>query len=69
MRKVTFLMGMLLALGFSSACSSSDDDLTVLKDSKLSLFEDSLQSVPEKDYTGYLGYDDLYGWYYSRYSL
>lgn len=62
MRKVTFLMGMLLALGFSSACSSSDDDLTVLKDSKLSLFEDSLQSVPEKDYTGYLGYDDLYGW-------
>ena len=38
MRKVTFLMGMLLALGFSSACSSSDDDLTVLKDSELSLF-------------------------------
>ena len=63
MRKVTFLMIMLLALVLSSACSN-DDDLTVLKDSKLSLFEDSLQSIPENDYnSGYMLYDNRLGWY------
>ena len=64
MKKLTIMMSMLLALGLSSACSS-DDEMSALMDSKLLLFEDSLQSVqsvPECDYTGYLGYDDLYGW-------
>ena len=66
MRKVTIMMSMLLALGLSSACSSNDD-LTILIDEKLSLFEDSLQSdslqsIPDEDYTGTLYYDSNYGW-------
>ena len=56
------MMSMLLALGLSSACSN-DDDLSVLVDNKLALFEDSLQSLPENDYTGYLRYELSHGWY------
>ena len=65
MRKVTMMMGMLLTLGLSSACSS-DDEMNVLVDSKLELFADSLNSVPENDYTGYLQYDNRSGWYISH---
>ena len=65
MRKLTILMSVLLTLGMFSACSS-DDEMSAFMDEKLSLFEDSLQSslqsIPECDYTGYLGYDNLYGW-------
>ena len=62
MKKATIMMSMLLALGLSSACSN-DDDLSVLVDNKLALFEDSLQSLPENDYTGYLRYELSHGWY------
>ncbi len=62
MRKVTFLMIMLLALGLSSACSS-DGEMSALMGEKLSLFEDSTQIIPENDYTGSLFYDTRYGWY------
>lgn len=62
MRKVTFLMIMLLALGLSSACSS-DGEMSALIGEKLSLFEDSTQIIPENDYTGSLFYDSRYGWY------
>ena len=61
MRKLTIVMSLLLTLGSFSACSS-DEDMSVLMDDKLKLFEDSLQSVPEYDYTGYLYYDNHYGW-------
>jgi hypothetical protein len=62
MRKVTVLMGMLLALGLSSACSS-DGEMSALMGEKLSLFEDSTQIIPENDYKGSLFYDTRYGWY------
>ena len=65
MRKLTVLMGMLLVLGLSSACSG-DDEMNILKDSKLALFEDSLQSVSSvsaDDYIGYMHYDVRFGWY------
>ena len=62
MRKVTFLMIMLLALGLSSACSS-DGEMSALMGEKLSLFEDSTQIIPENDYTGSLFYDTRYGRY------
>jgi hypothetical protein len=62
MKKVTVLMGMLLALGLSSACSG-DGEMSALMGEKLSLFEDSTQIIPENDYTGSLFYDSRYGWY------
>jgi hypothetical protein len=61
MKKVTYLMGILLALGLSSACSN-DDEMSTLMDSKLSLFEDSVKVIPENDYKGTLYYDFHYGW-------
>ena len=61
MKKALFLMSMLLTVGLFGACSS-DDEMNVLMDSKLKLFEDSLQAVPEYDYMGYLYYDNHYGW-------
>ena len=54
-------MSLLLTLGMFSACNSNDD-LDVLLDEKLTLFEDSLQYVPEEEYTGSLYYDYHYGW-------
>ena len=50
MKKLVFLLGVLLSLGMFCACSS-DDEFGDLMDKKLSLFEDSLQSVPENNYT------------------
>ncbi len=50
MKKLLFLLGVLLSLGMFCACSS-DDEFSDLMDKKLSLFEDSLQSVSEWDYT------------------
>ena len=50
MKKIVFLLGVLLSLGRFCACSS-DDEFGDLMDKKLSLFEDSLQSVSEWDYT------------------
>ena len=48
-KNLLFMMtAMLLTFGMFSACSS-DDEMSALMDSKLSLFEDSLQSVPEND--------------------
>lgn len=61
MRKVIMMMSMLLSVGSFFACSS-DDELSVLMDSKLELFEDSLRSIPENDYTGSLYFDSHYGW-------
>ena len=61
MKKLLFMMSVLLSLGMFCACSS-DDEFGDLMDNKLSLFEDSLQSVPENDYTGRLYYDHHYGW-------
>ena len=61
MKKLVFLLGVLLSLGMFCACSS-DDEFGDLMDKKLSLFEDSLQSVPENNYTGRLYYDHHYGW-------
>ena len=63
MKKVTILMGMLLALGLSSACSG-DDEMIVLNEEELSLFEDSLHTISDVDYTtGYMIYDKRSGWY------
>ena len=65
MKKVLFMMSLLLTLGMFSACSS-DEDMIALKDSKLSLFEDSLQSlssVSADEYVGYMLYDRHQGWY------
>lgn len=61
MKKIVLLLGVLLSLGMFCACSS-DDEFSDLMDKKLSLFEDSLQSVPENNYTGRLYYDHHYGW-------
>lgn len=61
MRKLTIVMIMLLTLGSFCACSS-DDDMSVLMNDKLKLFEDCTIVVPEYDYTGYLYYDNHYGW-------
>ena len=61
MKKVTMIMSLLLTLGMFSACNSNDE-LDVLLDEKLTLFEDSLQYVPEEEYTGSLYYDYHYGW-------
>jgi hypothetical protein len=60
MKKLVLFLGVLLSLGMFSACS--DDAMNELMESKLSLFNDSLQSVPENDYTGFLYYDSNYGW-------
>ena len=48
MKKVTMMMSLLLTLGMFSACNSNDE-LDVLLDEKLTLFEDSLQNVPEEE--------------------
>ena len=64
-KKLVLMMSMLLCLGMFSACSS-DDGMSILKDSKLSLFEDSLHSdssIPANDYIGYMYYDIRHGWY------
>lgn len=61
MKKVTMMMSLLLTLGMFSACNSNDE-LDVLLDEKLTLFEDSLQKVPVEDYTGTLSYNHHYGW-------
>jgi len=61
MKKLFFMMSMLISLGVFSACSS-DDEMSALMDSKLKIFEDSLQSIPDGDYTGTLYYDSHYGW-------
>ena len=62
MKKVLLIfLSMLLSLGMFSACSS-DDGMSDLVDGTLSLFEDSLKSVPEKDYTGHVFFDN-HGWY------
>ena len=65
MRKVTFLMIMLLALGLSSACSSDDGmegigsggSVLIPRDS---LVEEKLKSVSENDYIGRLSYQECY---------
>ena len=68
-KNLLFMMtAMLLTIGMFSACSS-DDEMNVLKDSKLSLFEDSLQSVPENDYTGHMLYNQRHGWYIAHSQL
>ena len=51
----------LFSIGMLSACSS-DDEISFTVDDKLLLFEDSLQSIPEIEGTGYLYYDSHYGW-------
>ena len=61
MKRIAFFMSVLLSLSMFCACSS-DDEFGDLMDKKLSLFEDSLQSVPENNYTGRLYYDHHYGW-------
>ena len=60
MKKLVFLFGVLLSLGMFCACGSDDEDgfgsdgtIILPKDS---LFEDSLKSVPDLDYSGYLYY-------------
>lgn len=68
MKKVVFMMSMLLVTGLFNACSS-DDEMNALMDSKLSLFEDSLQSVSEYDYTGYMLYNKRHGWYIAHSQL
>ena len=60
-KKLCIIWGVLISFGMFSACSNNDD-LSDLMDSKMTLFEDSLQSIPEYDYTGYLYYDNHYGW-------
>lgn len=61
MKKVSFIFGVLLSLGLFSACSS-DNGISDFIDNKLSLFEDSLQSIPENEYIGSLYYDSQNGW-------
>ncbi|MBR5039139.1 MAG: hypothetical protein IKX65_10525 [Prevotella sp.] len=63
MKRVLLLFGVLLSLGMFCACSSDDEngfgsDGTIFLP-KDSLVEESLKSVPELDYTGYLSYE---GW-------
>ena len=63
--KLVLLMSILITLGMFNACSN-DDEMIALKDSKLSLFEDSLQSassVSADEYIGYMHYDCRQGWY------
>ena len=63
-KKMLFVIGamlMMMAGTVLTACSS-DDDLSDLMNDKLKLFEDSAIVVPEYDYTGYLYYDNHYGW-------
>lgn len=65
MKKVTVLMGMLLALGLSSACSNDDDMKGIGSGGSVlmpgdSLVEEKLESVPENDYTGRLTYQERY---------
>ena len=68
-KNLLFMMtAMLLTFGMFSACSS-DDEMSALMDSKLSLFEDSLQSVPENDYTGHMLYNQRHGWYIAHSQL
>lgn len=65
MRKITVLMGFLLALGLSSACSSDDEMNGIGSDGSVliprdSLVEEKLKSVSEYDYTGRLSYQECY---------
>lgn len=62
MKRVLLLFGVLLSLSMFCACSSDDEngfgsDGTILLP-KDSLVEESLKSVPELDYTGYLSYEE-----------
>ena len=69
MKKIVLLLGVLLSLGMFCACSS-DDEFSDLMDKKLSLFEDSLQSVSEWDYTDricVLNYDRIVNAYTIKY--
>lgn len=59
MKKFFSILGILLSLGMFSACSSDDDGMN----DKLSWFENSLQPIPEEDYTGQMYFDDNHGWY------
>ena len=69
-KNLLFMMtAMLLTFGMFSACSNDDDEMSALMDSKLSLFEDSLQSVPENDYTGHMLYNQRHGWYIAHSQL
>lgn len=63
MKKLLLMMSVLLSLGMFCACNSDDEngfgsDGTILLPID-SLVEESLKSVPELDYTGYLSYE---GW-------
>ena len=60
-KKLCIIWGVLISFGMFCACSS-DDDMSVLMNDKLKLFEDSTIVVPDYDYTGYLYYDNHYGW-------
>ena len=66
MKKVLFMMSVLLSLGMLYACNN-EDETSDLMENKLQLFEDSLRSISEKDYNmGCLYYDkDHGGWYVS----
>ena len=65
MKKVLFILGVLLSLGMFCACSNDDDmngfendgTLLVPKDS---LAEERLKSIPEYDYTGLLHYEECF---------
>ena len=65
MRKVTILMGMMLAIGLFSACCSDDEvngigngrTIFIPKDS---LVEERLKDIPDCDYTGCLSYQECY---------
>lgn len=63
-KKLLFVIGVMLLMmaGTVITACNSDDDLSDLMNDKQKLFEDSLQSVPEYDCTGYLYYDNHYGW-------
>lgn len=62
-KKLLFVIGVMLLMmaGTVITACNSDDDLSDLMNDKQKLFEDSLQSVPEYDCTGYLYYDNHYG--------
>ena len=60
MKRVLFVIGVLLSLSIFCACSSDDENgfgsdgtIIIPKDS---LVEENLKSVPELDYSGYLDY-------------
>jgi len=73
MKKVFFILGVMLSLGLFWACSSDDDMnnigndgmIPILKDS---LVEERLKDIHEDDYTGHLSYEEwLKTWVISYY--